>query len=88
MKDENGRLGFAGATAHAALCLLLLGSGAYAAGPLPALGIDAGEPDGILGSATRKAISRFQQKTQRIADGHLDAGILIAIREAASSELR
>ncbi|MDE2388954.1 MAG: lytic murein transglycosylase [Betaproteobacteria bacterium] len=52
------------------------------------LGIDAGEPDGILGSATRNAISRFQQKTQRIADGHLDAGILMAIREAASSELR
>jgi len=55
---------------------------------LLALGIDAGEPDGILGSATRKAISRFQQKTQRIADGHLDAGILIAIREAAGGELR
>lgn len=55
---------------------------------LLALGIDAGEPDGILGSATRKAISRFQQKTQRIADGHLDTGILIAIREAASGELR
>ena len=55
---------------------------------LSALGIDAGEPDGILGSATRKAISHFQQKTQRIADGHLDAGILIAIREAASGELR
>ena len=42
MKDENGRLGFAGATAHAALCVLLLGSGAHAAGPLPALGVDAG----------------------------------------------
>jgi membrane-bound lytic murein transglycosylase B len=51
---------------------------------LTTLGIDAGEADGILGSATRKAISLFQQKTQRIADGHLDAGILIAIREAAS----
>ncbi|MBL8499212.1 MAG: lytic murein transglycosylase [Nitrosomonas sp.] len=51
---------------------------------LTTLGIDAGEADGILGSATRKAISLFQQKTQRIADGHLDAGILIAVREAAS----
>lgn len=51
---------------------------------LTMLGIDAGEADGILGSATRKAISLFQQKTQRIADGHLDAGILIAVREAAS----
>lgn len=55
---------------------------------LSAIGIDAGEADGILGSATRKAISLFQQKTQRIADGHLDAGILIAIREAASVESR
>ena len=51
---------------------------------LTTLGIDAGEADGILGSATCKAISLFQQKTQRIADGHLDAGILIAVREAAS----
>jgi len=51
---------------------------------LTTLGIDAGEADGILGSATRKAISLFQQKTQRIADGHLDAGILMAVREAAS----
>lgn len=51
---------------------------------LTTLGIDAGEADGILGSATRKAISLFQQKTQRIADGHLDAGVLLAIREAAS----
>jgi membrane-bound lytic murein transglycosylase B len=52
---------------------------------LTALGIDAGEADGILGSTTRKAISLFQQKTRRIADGHLDAGILIAVREAAST---
>lgn len=52
---------------------------------LTALGIDAGEADGILGSATRKAISLFQQKTRRIADGHLDVGILIAVREAASA---
>ena len=55
---------------------------------LTTLGIDAGEADGILGSTTRKAISQFQQKTQRIADGHLDAGVLIAIREAASIESR
>jgi len=51
---------------------------------LSALGIDAGEADGVLGSATRKAISRFQQKTQRIADGHLDESLLIAVREAVS----
>ncbi len=52
---------------------------------LLALGIDAGEADGVMGSTTRHAISRFQQKTQRIADGHLDAALLIAIREAAST---
>jgi len=51
---------------------------------LSALGIDAGEADGVLGSTTRKAISRFQQKTQRIADGHLDIALLTAIRQAAS----
>lgn len=50
---------------------------------LSALGIDAGEADGVMGSATRQAISRFQQNTQRIADGHLDATLLHAIREAA-----
>lgn len=52
---------------------------------LLALGIDAGEADGVLGAATRKAISRFQQQTQRIADGHLDASLLFAVREAASA---
>ncbi|MBA3756822.1 MAG: lytic murein transglycosylase [Nitrosomonas sp.] len=52
---------------------------------LSALGIDAGEADGVLGSMTRQAISRFQQQTQRIADGHLDVTLLTAIREAAST---
>ncbi|WP_374563408.1 lytic murein transglycosylase [Nitrosomonas sp.] len=55
---------------------------------LLALGIDAGEADGVLGSATRKAISRFQQRTQRIADGHLDAALLVAIREAANGVMQ
>lgn len=52
---------------------------------LSALGIDAGEADGVMGSITRQAISRFQQRTQRIADGHLDVTLLTAIREAAST---
>lgn len=52
---------------------------------LSALGIDAGEADGVMGSATRQAISRFQQKTRRIADGHLDPALLISVREAAST---
>lgn len=53
---------------------------------LSTLGIDAGEIDGVLGSATRQAISRFQQNTQRIADGYLDHGLLIAIRDAAKTK--
>lgn len=52
---------------------------------LSTLGIDAGEADGVMGSLTRQAISRFQQQTQRIADGHLDVTLLTAIREAAST---
>jgi membrane-bound lytic murein transglycosylase B len=55
---------------------------------LSTLGIDAGEADGIMGSTTRQAISRFQQKTQRIADGYLDVALLTAIREAASTLTR
>jgi membrane-bound lytic murein transglycosylase B len=50
---------------------------------LSTLGIDAGEADGVMGSVTRQAISRFQKSTQRIADGHLDTTLLMAIREAA-----
>ncbi len=50
---------------------------------LSSLGIDAGPADGIMGSKTRQAISRFQQNNQRIADGHLDAELLEIIRKAA-----
>lgn len=50
---------------------------------LHALGIDAGGVDGVIGPQTRKAISLFQQKTQRIADGHLDSTLLEAVRTAA-----
>ncbi|MCP5273755.1 MAG: lytic murein transglycosylase [Burkholderiales bacterium] len=50
---------------------------------LHALGIDAGGVDGVMGPQTRKAISLFQQKTQRIADGHLDSTLLEAVRTAA-----
>ena len=50
---------------------------------LQALGIDAGGVDGVMGPQTRKAISLFQHRTQRIADGHLDATLLEAVRAAA-----
>ncbi len=55
---------------------------------LSTLGIDAGDADGVIGSVTRQAISRFQQKTQRIADGYLDASLLNAVREAVSSQVQ
>lgn len=50
---------------------------------LQALGIDAGGVDGVMGPQTRKAISVFQQRTQRVADGHLDSDLLKAVRTAA-----
>jgi membrane-bound lytic murein transglycosylase B len=50
---------------------------------LTALGYHAGKPDGIVGPVTRRAVSRFQQQRNRVADGHLDAATLDALREAA-----
>lgn len=52
---------------------------------LSTLGIDAGEIDGIFGPDTRRALSRFQKKTQRIADGYPDLELLNAIRVAATN---
>ncbi len=49
---------------------------------LNALGIDAGGADGVMGPQTRKAISIFQQRTQRIADGYLDPALIEAVRAA------
>lgn len=51
---------------------------------LASLGFDVGEPDGVAGPATRRALSQFQASRERIADGHLDAEILAAVREEAS----
>lgn len=50
---------------------------------LAALGYDVGKPDGIVGPVTRRALSRFQQQRSMVADGHLDAATLDAVREAA-----
>ena len=50
---------------------------------LAALGYNVGEPDGIVGPVTRRAVSRFQQQRNMVADGHLDAATLDAVREAA-----
>lgn len=50
---------------------------------LASLGYEVGEPDGIVGPATRRALSRYQMSRERIADGHLDAELLAAVREEA-----
>lgn len=46
-------------------------------------GYDAGEPDGILGSGTRRALAAFQRDTGRISDGHPDAEVLAALLGSA-----
>jgi membrane-bound lytic murein transglycosylase B len=48
------------------------------------LGFDAGRPDGILGPATRTALSQFQRSAEMIADGHPDRKVIEALRMAAA----
>lgn len=52
---------------------------------LAALGYPAGEPDGIPGPATRKALRTFQRDHSLVADGYVDVEMLAAVREAAKS---
>lgn len=40
------------------------------------LGFDSGEPDGIVGTATRRAVRDWQQRNNLIADGHVDAELI------------
>ena len=51
---------------------------------LQRLGYDVGKPDGILGPATRGALSQFQQRSGLIADGHLDQELMDAVNAAAA----
>jgi len=50
---------------------------------LNALGFETGEPDGIIGPATRNALSRFQRANGMIADGHPNDQTVQAVRRAA-----
>jgi len=46
-------------------------------------GYDAGEPDGVFGSGTRRALSAYQKDTGRISDGFPDRDVVDALlREA------
>lgn len=46
--------------------------------------IDTGDADGVFGPATSQALSRFQKSRGAIADGHLDAEAIAAVRDATS----
>ncbi|WP_405233811.1 lytic murein transglycosylase [Lentisalinibacter salinarum] len=46
---------------------------------LAALGYDPGEPDGIVGPATRRAVSAYQQDRGLVADGHVDEDLITTL---------
>jgi len=50
---------------------------------LNALGYEAGEPDGIMGSRTRRALQRFQSDTGLVADGYPTPDLVAAVRDAS-----
>jgi membrane-bound lytic murein transglycosylase B len=52
---------------------------------LALLGYDAGKADGIFGPATRRALSRFQNAKDMIADGYLNTEALQAVSNAAAT---
>jgi membrane-bound lytic murein transglycosylase B len=40
------------------------------------LGFDSGEPDGVAGTATRRAVREWQRANDLVADGHIDGELL------------
>jgi membrane-bound lytic murein transglycosylase B len=53
---------------------------------LLSLGYDIGDIDGVIGSATRKAIREFQKEQGMKADGKPSAALLEAIRRVAKEK--
>lgn len=49
------------------------------------LGIDAGAPDGILGSRTRRAVRSYQNLNELPTDGYASFDLLATLREASST---
>ena len=47
------------------------------------LGHDPGEPDGLVGPATRAALARFQAANGLLPDGHVDQAAIDAVSEMA-----
>lgn len=52
---------------------------------LGALGFDAGKPDGIAGSGTRRALAEFQKSRSLVADGHVDQEAIDQVGAAAGA---
>ena len=48
------------------------------------LGVDAGEPDGVLGTRTREAVRDYQLRNRLQADGYPSYEMLDILREAAA----
>jgi membrane-bound lytic murein transglycosylase B len=46
------------------------------------LGVDAGKPDGVLGSRTREAVREYQLRHQLTADGYASHAMLEVLRKA------